>query len=585
MSQKKPYVSVVIPTYNRAKYIVESINSVLSQKNAPCDLEIIVVDDGSTDNTVEVLKPLLKHIQYIKLSHNSGLPAVVRNIGIQKAKGNLIAFQDSDDLWVEDKLALQVPLFDNPSIVMSYGNALTMDANGNQNKTKVVANAKLAGGEKFENLIEENVVSTLSVMVRKDVLMASSGFNESTELRAVEDYELWLRIVAQNPNGIAHINKPLAVYRQHDNNISTADPIMATARLLAVYNSIWKSKLSGNQKLKLEAQLETMHANWGRLQSLAGNKPTISVVMSVYNGQQFLKQAVQSILNQSFSDFEFIIIDDGSTDKSAEIIRKLGDSRVRLVHQTNHGLVNALNKGLRLARGTFIARQDADDISKPTRFKKELDWISAEPRRAVVGSFFTYIDTKESKPSITLTTPTKHKDLLRMLYFNNPFAHGSTMIRRDALVEVGGYRNNYGHNEDYDLWSRIGKHWIMGQIPEVLYLYRINENGISHTNQEIQHKFAAQIAKELWRDPVPLKRIRDILSDRRYYRKIGNKFSPTIEEQYVGQQISLAYECLWHGKLLAGYSTALAVLLLRPSCISRLARPLLFAIPKRIIRG
>ncbi len=580
-SNKQMLVSVIIPTYNRATYITDSIRSVLEQKNAHCDFEIIVVDDGSTDNTKKILKPFLKQIRYIAIPH-SGLPAVVRNIGLKAAKGNLIAFQDSDDLWAPDKLASQVPLFDDPKIAMSYANATTMDASGKQNRMQVVPDAKLAEGEKFESLIKENVISTLTVMIRREILIANA-FSESTDLKAVEDYELWLRLAAQYPGGIRHIKKPLAIYRQHDSNISKADPLVATERLLATYNSIWQTKLTDKQKLILEDQLEIMHANWGRLQSLGNNTPTITVVMSVYNGGQFLKAAAQSILDQTFSDFEFIVIDDGSSDTSAELIRKLKDPRVRLVHQTNHGLVAALNKGLRLARGTFVARQDADDISKPERFKKELDWLSAEPRRAVVGSFFTYIDTKSSKPSITLTTPTKHIDLVRMLYYNNPFAHGSTLIRRQALVEVGGYRDTYGHNEDYDLWRRIGKHWTLGQIPEVLYLYRINQNSISHTNQDIQHKFAAKIIEELWQEPVPLKRVRHIVADRSYYREIGSKFSPTIEEQYVGQQISLAYDCLRRGKLKAGLSTAAGALLLRPSSIRRLGKPLLFAIPKRIM--
>jgi len=254
-----------------------------------------------------------------------------------------------------------------------------------------------------------------------------------------------------------------------------------------------------------------------------------------------------------------------------------------LVHQTNHKLVASLNKGLRLVTGQYVARQDADDISLPSRFEKELAWLAGDKQRGVVGSYFTYIDTESSKPSITLTFPTKHIDIARMLYYTNPLAHGSVLMKKEAIIGAGGYKTTYPHNEDYDLWRRLRDHWQLGIIPEVLYLYRINQNSISHTNQSTQHASARKLVEKLWHAPVPLKKVRDIIADAYYYGRLPGEHKPTVRQQYIGQQVQLAYDCLRRGRLRAGYPTALAALRLQPRSFFRLLKPLLFALPKRIM--
>lgn len=578
-------VSVIIPTYNRERYIASAIDSVLQQKLPKgWQLEVIVIDDGSTDATVEAIKAYGKQVTFVPLPH-SGKPAVPRNVGLRIAKGELIAFQDSDDLWVPDKLLKQIPSFDDPKIVMSYGNAQSMLQDGTIQKAIVVKPAELKDGQRFATLLQHNVISTLTVMVRQAALKSVGYFNETDTLRAVEDYELWLRICARYPRGTTAINTVLAYYRVHDQNISTADDKVALQRLINTYNSLWRTSLTVQQRQLVETVLADTHENWSRLsnEQTPSERPPISIVMSVYNSKQYLKAAVESVLHQTYRNFEFIIIDDGSTDGSADLVASFDDPRIRLIYQQNHGLVAALNKGVRLARGRYIARQDADDISLPSRLEKELHWISQGPRRGLVSSFFTYIDESTAEPSITLTFPTKHLDLVRMLYYTNPFAHSAALIKKQAIVEAGGYSEDYGPNEDYDLWRKIAQHWEVGIIPEVLLWYRINPKSISHTKKETQHKFAHAIAEELWELPVPLKRRRQILHDARYYKKLPTDYADTIYTQYVSQQVQLAYDSLRRGKIKAGYPTALAALSLRPSSFNKLVKPMLLAGPKKVI--
>lgn len=245
-----PIVSVIIPTYNRAKYLPAALDSVLSQSMPP--FEVIVVDDGSTDDTEQVINPYLSKIIYKKIP-NSGRPAVPRNIGIGLAKGNLIAFQDSDDLWASDKLKLQTPLFDDPDVVMSHGRAEIMTAGGKK-MGRAVAQQVIPSGHIFTELLGGNFVSTLTTMVRKEVLEQLGGFNESPALRAVEDYDLWLRIAALGRK-VVYLDKTLAYYRQHDQNISSADEALALRRIITVNSSVLKSRLTKPDRITATRKL------------------------------------------------------------------------------------------------------------------------------------------------------------------------------------------------------------------------------------------------------------------------------------------------------------------------------------------
>jgi len=573
---KKPDVSVIIPTYNRSAFIKAAVNSVLNQKG-DWQIEVIVVDDGSTDNTEAVLQAYKDKIRYFKIPH-SGLPAVARNFGIKKANADLVALQDSDDIWLSDKLNSQLPLFEDGSVVLVYGNSWLMDEAGKTKRKLVVQKQKINFGQQFNKLVEENVISTLTVVARKEAIGSVGGFDEARTVRAIEDYELWLRISAKYPGGIKCLDKAVASHRAHSNNISSQGELQGVEQLLNVYTHVSGKGLGQSERLAIERQLEIMQENWSRIKSMASEVPAVSVVMSVYNGGRFLKPAIDSVLKQSFKDFEFIIIDDGSSDESLEVIRSYEDNRIRLISQLNHGLVYSLNLGVRVARAEFIARQDADDISLPKRFDKELAWLRENPRRGVVSSFVRYIEEKTSKPTGTVITfPTKHADLVRHMYFNNPIAHGAAMIRRAAITEAGYYRDIYGPNEDYDLWHRIAAKWQVGVIPEILYDYRLSAGGISSTNNEIQKQFFQKLIDDIWKGPLQKKSFLAIMRDAWFYRYLDSPYRVKVYNQYKGEQIRLSFDLLLRGYLLEGYKTSLAAILLVPFEAIRLWRTWLWA--------
>lgn len=203
--------------------------------------------------------------------------------------------------------------------------------------------------------------------------------------------------------------------------------------------------------------------------------------MSVFNGKDFLRAAVDSVLAQTFQDFEFVIIDDGSKDSSTQIIRGYTDSRIILVSQENRGLAAALNRGLEIARGEYIARQDADDISLPDRFAAQVRFLDAHPEIAVLGTGALLIDS-EGRPFSKFSPFMRHRRLVAELHRGVcPLMHGSVMVRRGAIVAVGGYKPVFSHAQDVELWLRMSGRYRLANIRESFYHYRKHNQSITQS--------------------------------------------------------------------------------------------------------
>lgn len=200
--------------------------------------------------------------------------------------------------------------------------------------------------------------------------------------------------------------------------------------------------------------------------------PKVTVLTAIYNAEFSVASSAQSILGQTFKDFEWIVIDDGSTDQSAEIIRNLRDERVVLKSVRHSGLAKALNQGLALARGKYIARMDADDVALAERLEKQVSYLDQHSLVAAVGTAYEVLteDGVRKKPHVPLLTSSFQ--IKKALPKFNPFFHGSMMIRREALETAGFYNESFRYAQDYDLWFRIAHHHEITNLPEVLMLRR-----------------------------------------------------------------------------------------------------------------
>jgi glycosyltransferase involved in cell wall biosynthesis len=200
---------------------------------------------------------------------------------------------------------------------------------------------------------------------------------------------------------------------------------------------------------------------------------SVSVVLPVYNGSQYLNEAIDSILAQTYKNYELIIIDDGSKDNSASIIYDYTDSRICFHKQANQGLAATLNKGISIAKGKYIARQDQDDISFPDRLAKQVAFLDKNPDYGMVGTW-SEIWVDDMRTDRSHQHPADNVSLQFFLLFNNPFVHSSIMFRRDVFDIVGLYCTDKSRQppEDYELWSRIAREFDVANIPEILHAYR-----------------------------------------------------------------------------------------------------------------
>lgn len=226
------------------------------------------------------------------------------------------------------------------------------------------------------------------------------------------------------------------------------------------------------------------------------NSLPITVLMPVHNGKKYLAQAIQSILDQTFEDFELLIINDGSTDSTPEIIEQFSDPRILVIsNKKNIGLIGALNRGIELAKGRYIARMDCDDLSATDRLAKQWEFMEKHSDIGVCGSWVRAIGRSEEK---LWKYPTTDSEIRCKMLFSTPFAHPSVIIRKAVLVEQKiKYATNYKFAEDYELWTRCMDRCGLANLSEPLISYRLHEGNISFLHAEEQRQVAMRTQRNI----------------------------------------------------------------------------------------
>jgi glycosyltransferase involved in cell wall biosynthesis len=227
--------------------------------------------------------------------------------------------------------------------------------------------------------------------------------------------------------------------------------------------------------------------------------PAVSVAISVYNGERFLQQALDSILAQTFEDFEVVVVDDGSTDATPAILHDLSrrDERIQVHRHENRGLARAINRAVALARAPIIARLDADDVALPTRLEHQVVFLAENPAVALVGGAAVFIDER-GKVFAEARYPTENAEIRLAFEHTTPFVHSAATFRRTAFETVGGYRAAFVDAEDLDLWLRLSEQHVVANLPEAVVQYRLHGDQASVRNLE-QQAVSALAARTAWR--------------------------------------------------------------------------------------
>ncbi|MEA2690256.1 MAG: hypothetical protein QOD51_2863 [Candidatus Eremiobacteraeota bacterium] len=214
----------------------------------------------------------------------------------------------------------------------------------------------------------------------------------------------------------------------------------------------------------------------------------MTVLLAVYNGARYVGQTIETVLAQSFTDYEFLILDDGSSDATPEVLRSYAerDSRIRLLAHDNHGVGYTINRGLNEARGEYIAIIEADDLMLPGRLEKQVAFFAAHPDHVLVGGFLRIIDPDDA-PIGLRKYPVSDAKLRSRIVLYDPFGHPSLMFRRADALACGGYTSRFWTGEDYDFVLRLAKRGRIANIPEPLTAYRFHPNSIKsrHTIKQL----------------------------------------------------------------------------------------------------
>jgi glycosyltransferase involved in cell wall biosynthesis len=228
--------------------------------------------------------------------------------------------------------------------------------------------------------------------------------------------------------------------------------------------------------------------------------PVVSVVMAVHNGERFLREAIESVLDQTFGAFELLVVDDASTDRTRAILETYRDRRIRvLTNDRKRGLSHSLNRGIGEARGRYIARLDADDVAEPDRFATQVEYLDRHADVALLGSWYRIID-EQGRETGRRWVPGGHHEIRWMLGFCNAFAHSAVMIRRAALDTVGLYDESLGYAMDYDLWVRIADRMRVANYERFLLRWRTSSSSLTSAlgdRTELLDRVVADLGRRL----------------------------------------------------------------------------------------
>ncbi len=423
-----PGISVIIPTRNNGPELGRAIRSILSQDaltEGKCSVEIIIINDASETQYLSFLGQLPADYPQCRLLHldrPSG-PSAARNAGIREAHGDFISFLDADDEWPPDKISLLLPFFDNPSVEVAGG------------KIKYIVDEGLppVNMQYEDNQNRITHVHLGALLAKKSIFEKGFFFDES--LRFSEDVDWWLRLRESN-TGIAISEATTLLYHVHGNNMSFEKQIGDLQLLQVLHKSVNRRKnMTLNQNIP---QMKDF-----RIQQ---DDPLISIIIPLYNGKNLVGKTIEGVLAQTYTNWELIVVDDGSTDDGADYIRQQYPE-AKVIRQENAGVAAARNKGIGEAGGEIVAFLDQDDLWLPDKLREQWDLLKTDPYCAFVtcNQHFLCHEGVVLPPRFSKALFEEHRS----------FIPSALLIRKHALLSVNGFDESLITASDTDLIRKL----------------------------------------------------------------------------------------------------------------------------------
>lgn len=230
--------------------------------------------------------------------------------------------------------------------------------------------------------------------------------------------------------------------------------------------------------------------------------PLVSVLIPVYNAEKYIEKSLRSIIEQTYSNIEIIIINDGSIDRSLDVIQTFTDKRIIIVNNDkNLKLIQTLNLGLNLCKGKYIARMDSDDIARPDRIHKQVEFLESHDKCVACGSLVKYFSEDGKSKRFNFVAPKSNNEILSRMYISSPMCHPSVMLRRETIIKNNlQFDKNYPDAEDYHFWYLLSKHGELYNIQEKLLDYRLSKTQITQTHNKVQSDSSDKIRAMIFRD-------------------------------------------------------------------------------------
>jgi glycosyltransferase involved in cell wall biosynthesis len=428
-----PLVSVIIPAYNAARFLPNALASVRRQSYSP--LEILIVDDGSEDGCARVAAELGEPVRYVR-QERAG-PAAARNRGLELARGEFVGFLDADDEWPEQKLSIQMSrLLAEPELDVVLG------------RVRYVA---IEGGEIPDYLFEgpDHEISNVhlgSGLYRRRVFDKVGNFDAS--LRYCEDVD-WFMRARELRVGLRILRPVTLIYRLHGDNMTRNRERANRFLPLAFKRSIDRRRQMG---AGAQARLDPLFSGdeWS-----PGTPPLVSAIVPVFNGARYVREALVSVLRQTYRPVEAIVVDDGSTDETAKVLDEFGP-RVRRASQAHSGQSAARNLGVDLATGRYLAFLDADDLWPAEKLAAQVAILEGDPQCDLLFGHVEQFRQNGGAPSAPMPG----------------HLPGTLMLRRDAWLRVGPLRGDVKVGEFLDWLLRARQRGMRERMDPRVWLRR-----------------------------------------------------------------------------------------------------------------
>lgn len=512
----KPKITIAIPVYNGSNFMKVAIDSALAQTYD--NKEILVINDGSTDNgeTEKIALFYGNKIRYIK-KENGGV-ATALNLAIKEMKGDYLSWLSHDDIYKPYKIEKQIEtikkLEDKTTILFS--NVELIDEKGEifctTNYSNLMTHEELCQGI---YPVIKGTVNGCSMLISKKCFDKVGLFNEN--LKTSNDYEMWLRLFKEFKSYL--IEEPLIQYRIHKNQDTTKSPYTlkeANKLWVDIINNLTVKEIEGwgfePFNVYMDLYFQMYYSKYNEAYPVAYKKakeiyykstPKVSIIMPCYNSEKYIEKAIQSVLEQTYRNFELIIIDDDSTDKTWEIIEQYAKKDFRVIctrkSENEKGISKSMNKGIEMARGKYITRMDSDDIIIPEKILRQVQFLDENEEYGICSVNIAMMDNLGNIYNENVYPEQKVPSEWTFLW-TNPVPNAPCMYRTSIIKGNNITFSNLRTAEDYDFLEKLITKTKVYMINLPLYYYRYNEKSTYNRNRIETFKNSLDISKKYYKE-------------------------------------------------------------------------------------